>query len=115
MMERAVALAGAPMIGLGDLPSAVAGLSASPAPLLAQLPPDGCALDEVIGEVERRLILQALERTGGVRKAAAKLLGVSFRSLRYRLAKHALAADGDGEDDPEGGSRRESSPPGALQ
>ncbi|WP_437283639.1 sigma-54 dependent transcriptional regulator [Sorangium sp. So ce375] len=115
MMERAVALAGAPMIGLGDLPSAVAGLSASPAPLLAQLPPDGCALDEVIGEVERRLILQALERTGGVRKAAAKLLGVSFRSLRYRLAKHALAADGEGEDDPEGGSRRESSPPGALQ
>jgi two-component system response regulator PilR (NtrC family) len=115
MMERAVALAGGPTIGLGDLPSAVAGLSASPAPLLAQLPPEGCALDEVIGEVERRLILQALERTGGVRKAAAKLLGVSFRSLRYRLAKHALAADGEGDDDPEGGSRRESSPPGALQ
>ncbi|WP_437932881.1 sigma-54-dependent transcriptional regulator [Sorangium sp. So ce341] len=115
MMERAVALAGGPSIGLGDLPSAVAGLSASPAPLLAQLPPGGCMLDEVIGEVERRLILQALERTGGVRKAAAKLLGVSFRSLRYRLAKHALAADGDGDDDLEGGSRRESSPPGAPQ
>ncbi|WP_437948854.1 sigma-54 dependent transcriptional regulator [Sorangium sp. So ce296] len=115
MMERAVALAGGPSIGLGDLPSAVAGLSASPAPLLAQLPPGGCMLDEVLGEVERRLILQALERTGGVRKAAAKLLGVSFRSLRYRLAKHALATDGDGDDDLEGGSRRESSPPGAPQ
>ncbi|WP_437760976.1 sigma-54-dependent transcriptional regulator [Sorangium sp. So ce1389] len=112
MMERAVALAGGPSIGLGDLPSAVAGLSASPAPLLAELPPGGCMLDEVIGEVERRLILQALERTGGVRKAAAKLLGVSFRSLRYRLAKHALAADGETDDEPEG-SRRESSPPGA--
>ncbi|WP_437719706.1 sigma-54-dependent transcriptional regulator [Sorangium sp. So ce861] len=115
MMERAVALAGGPSIGLGDLPSAVAGLSASPAPLLAQLPPGGCMLDEVLGEVERRLILQALERTGGVRKAAAKLLGVSFRSLRYRLAKHALATDADGDDDLEGGSRRESSPPGAPQ
>ncbi|AUX33411.1 MULTISPECIES: sigma-54 dependent transcriptional regulator [Sorangium] len=115
MMERAVALAGGPSIGLGDLPSAVAGLSASPAPLLAQLPPGGCMLDEVLGEVERRLILQALERTGGVRKAAAKLLGVSFRSLRYRLAKHALASDGDSDDDLEGGSRRESSPPGAPQ
>ncbi|XXX82759.1 sigma-54 dependent transcriptional regulator [Sorangium sp. So ce134] len=114
MMERAVALAGGPSIGLGDLPSAVAGLSASPAPLLAQLPPGGCMLDEVLGEVERRLILQALERTGGVRKAAAKLLGVSFRSLRYRLAKHALAADGEGDDELEG-SRRESSPPGAPQ
>ncbi|AUX23491.1 Fis family transcriptional regulator [Sorangium cellulosum] len=112
MMERAVALAGGPTIGLGDLPSAVAGLSASPAPLLAELPPGGCALDDVLGEVERRLILQALERTGGVRKAAAKLLGVTFRSLRYRLAKHALAAEGEGDDDQDG-ARRESSPPGA--
>jgi len=108
MIERAVALAGGPAIGLGDLPAAVAGLSASPAPALADLPPDGCKLDEVLGEVERRLILQALERTGGVRKAAAKLLGITFRSLRYRLAKHALedASDGDeaegGDDPPEG-------------
>jgi two-component system response regulator PilR (NtrC family) len=84
MIERAVALASGPSIGLGDLPAVVAGLSASPAPLLAELPPEGCALDEVLGEVERRLILQALERTGGVRKNAAKLLGVTFRSLRYR-------------------------------
>jgi two-component system response regulator PilR (NtrC family) len=100
MMERAVALAGSPAIGLGDLPGAVSGLSASAAPLLADLPPEGCALDEVLGEVERRLILQALARTGGVRKAAAKLLGVTFRSFRYRLAKHALGPDGpEGDDD----------------
>src|SRR5262249_9329478 len=85
--------------------SAVSGLSASPAPLLADLPPEGCVLDEVLGEVERRLILQALERTGGVRKAAAKLLGMSFRQLRYRLAKQALANDTsepDGEEDAAG-------------
>lgn len=93
MLERAVALASSPAIGLGDLPNAVSGLSANPAPLLADLPPEGCALDDVLGEVERRLILQALSRTGGVRKAAAKLLGVTFRSFRYRLAKHALATD----------------------
>ena len=80
----------------------MSGLSASPAPLLAQLPPEGCALDDVLGEVERRLMLQALERTGGVRKAAAKLLGITFRSLRYRLDKHAIhvAGDEDGDDDP---------------
>jgi two-component system response regulator PilR (NtrC family) len=101
MMERAVALASGPAIGLGDLPPAVAGLSASPAPLLADLPPSGCKLDEVLGEVERRLILQALERTGGVRKGAARLLGVTFRSLRYRLAKHALEEGGDAETEAE--------------
>ena len=101
MIERAVALASSPAIGLGDLPPAVSGLSASPAPLLADLPPEGCALDEVLGEVERRLILQALARTGGVRKAAAKLLGVTFRSMRYRLAKHALEVPGSDDEDAE--------------
>jgi len=111
MMERAVALASGPSIGLGDLPPAVSGLSASPAPLLADLPPEGCALDDVLGEVERRLILQALARTGGVRKAAAKLLGITFRSLRYRLAKHALATEGDeDEPDPEFAGRESSLP-----
>ena len=100
MIERAVTLATSPAIGLGDLPAAVSGLSASPAPLLADLPAEGCALDDVLGEVERRLILQALDRTGGVRNAAAKLLGVTARSFRYRLAKHALASEGiDDADD----------------
>jgi two-component system, NtrC family, response regulator PilR len=100
MMERAVALASGPAIGLGDLPPAVSGLSANPAPLLAELPPEGCLLDEVLNEVERRLMLQALSRAGGVRTAAAKLLGVTFRSFRYRLAKHALGPDvPDSEDE----------------
>ncbi|AKT41050.1 sigma-54-dependent transcriptional regulator [Chondromyces crocatus] len=111
MMERAVALASGPSIGLGDLPSAVSGLSASPSPMLTELPEGGCALDEVLGEVERRLILQALERSGGVRKAAAKLLGVTFRSLRYRLAKHALGEEGGEEDDDLEAPGRESSLP----
>jgi two-component system response regulator PilR (NtrC family) len=99
MMERAVALASGAAIGLGDLPAAVAGLSASAAPLLAELPPEGCNLDDVLNEVERRLMLQALSRTGGVRKSAAKLLGVTFRSFRYRLAKHAMAPEGPDSSD----------------
>lgn len=100
MMERAVALASGPTIGLGDLPATVSGLSASPAPRITDLPQEGCLLDDVLGEVERRLLLQALERTGGVRTTAAKLLGITFRSLRYRLAKHGLGQeDGETEDD----------------
>jgi two-component system response regulator PilR (NtrC family) len=108
MMERAVALASGPTIGLGDLPAAVSGLSASAAPRLADLPAEGCMLDEVLSELERRLILQALERTGGVRTAAAKLLGVTFRSLRYRLAKQGLGQqeDGDADEDDPGAHKR---------
>ena len=75
-------------------------LGATEAGLLA-LSPDGCELDAVLHEVERRFLISALERTGGVRKSAAKLLGVTFRSLRYRLEKHGLGADLAGDDDPE--------------
>jgi two-component system response regulator PilR (NtrC family) len=98
MIERAVALAGARAIGLGDLPVEISGQMASPGPSLLKLPETGCDLDAVLNEVERRLLLEALDRTGGVRKAAAKLLGITFRSLRYRLGKHAL--DPDAGDDP---------------
>jgi two-component system response regulator PilR (NtrC family) len=90
IMERAVTLASSQMLDLGDLPHEVSGLASHATPELMVLPEDGCALDEVLSEVERRLILQALERTGGVRTNAAKLLGVTFRSLRYRLQKLSL-------------------------
>jgi two-component system response regulator PilR (NtrC family) len=96
IVERAVALATGQTIGLGDLPREVSGAAAQPTPSLVALPDDGCNLDDVVGEVERRLILQALERSGGVRTQAARLLGVTLRSLRYRLQKHAL---GDPSDD----------------
>jgi two-component system response regulator PilR (NtrC family) len=99
IVERAVALAQGPIIGLGDLPPEVAGAPAQPLPALVGLSDDGCNLDEVLGEVERRLILQALERTGGVRTQASKLLNVTLRSLRYRLQKHGLGdADTDAGD-----------------
>jgi two-component system, NtrC family, response regulator PilR len=109
-LERAVALCQAPTIGLGDLPPSIAGTAASPAPTLLSLPDQGCDLDAVMAEAERRLILQALERTGGVRTQAAKLLGVSFRSLRYRLAKLGLeVGEPTDESDDEAGSGRMSS------
>jgi two-component system response regulator PilR (NtrC family) len=90
VIERAVALASSHMIGLGDLPREISGASAQTTPALVDLPEEGCNLDEVLGEMERRIMLQALERTGGVRTNAAKLLHVTLRSLRYRLQKHAL-------------------------
>ncbi len=102
IVERAVALAGARSIGLGDLPREVSGMASAEGPGLLTLPEEGCNLDEVIGEVERRLLLEALERTGGVRKAAARLLGISFRSLRYRLDKHQLDVPGAGEEEATG-------------
>jgi DNA-binding NtrC family response regulator len=42
------------------------------------------------GELERQRIIQALEKTGGNQKEAAKLLGVSRRTLVYRLDTYAV-------------------------
>jgi two-component system response regulator PilR (NtrC family) len=99
VIERAVALAGSRVIGLGDLPPEVSGAVGAPSPALLMLPDQGCQLDDVVNEVERRLLLEALERAGGVRTAAARLLGISFRSLRYRLQKHSLEVPGP-DDEP---------------
>ncbi len=50
----------------------------------------GAALDSYLGDVERQTILDALEKTRWNKTAAAKLLGISFRALRYRLEKLGL-------------------------
>jgi len=44
-------------------------------------------LDEVVEDVERQLISQALTETAGNATKAAKLLGITFRSIRYRMKK----------------------------
>jgi two-component system response regulator PilR (NtrC family) len=47
-------------------------------------------LDSYLGDIEKQKILQALEKTRWNKTAAAKLLGISFRALRYRLEKLGL-------------------------
>ncbi|MGD8526786.1 MAG: sigma-54 dependent transcriptional regulator [Thioalkalispiraceae bacterium] len=51
------------------------------------LQPDEFALDSTLDEKERQVIVQALEKTRYNKTAAAKLLGISFRALRYRIKK----------------------------
>jgi two-component system, NtrC family, response regulator PilR len=97
VIERAVALSGARVIGLGDLPTSISGHASASAETLLELPPEGLKLEEVLNEAERRLLVAALDRTGGVRKRAAELLGITFRSLRYRLQKQGLSDDADGD------------------
>ena len=52
-------------------------------------------LTDYLEDVEKRAIVKALEKTNNNKTAAAKLLGVSFRTLRYRLAKLGLAKESD--------------------
>jgi len=50
----------------------------------------GIDLEKLTAEFERTLLTKALQQTGGVKKKAAKLLGISFRSMRYRVDKYSL-------------------------
>ncbi len=48
------------------------------------------ALDSMLDDIEKKKIIEALEKTKWNKTAAAKLLGISFRALRYRLEKLGL-------------------------
>jgi two-component system response regulator PilR (NtrC family) len=51
------------------------------------IPPEGVQLDEILERLERDHITEALKLAKGSITGAAKLLGISFRSMRYRLEK----------------------------
>ena len=53
--------------------------------------PAGLRLDEALDRLEREMILKALDETKQVKARAARLLGVSERSLWYKLRKHGLS------------------------
>ncbi len=80
MMERAVVMAEGPVIRMEDLALPLD-------PDLLPPPPEGSTLDARLREYERRLILEALEQAGGVQTQAARILGLSERALRYRMAR----------------------------
>jgi two-component system response regulator PilR (NtrC family) len=61
--------------------------------LLADIAGSDFDLDAVLAEVEQAYLLKALEMSGGVKQKAAELLGISFRSFRYRLEKLGIEKD----------------------
>jgi two-component system response regulator PilR (NtrC family) len=88
MIERAVTLSTTDRLALDAFPNLV-GLppAQTGATAVGNLPEDGLDLEHHLEEYERSIIIKALERTGGNRTEAARLLRVSFRSIRYRLSK----------------------------
>ncbi|MCU0973539.1 MAG: sigma-54 dependent transcriptional regulator [Burkholderiales bacterium] len=94
ILERALALCSENLIQLEDLqltpPNEVmkAEDSAGTGPPNSAAAPGGRApLQEYLDEVEKAAILEALEKTRYNRTAAAKLLGITFRALRYRMER----------------------------
>jgi two-component system response regulator PilR (NtrC family) len=47
-------------------------------------------IDQIISDMEKKYLLMALSKAGGVKTEAAKLLNLSFRSFRHRLQKYGI-------------------------
>jgi len=62
---------------------------------IEDIPSEGVDLDTMMNDIEKKLLLKALERSHGVKKKAAKLLNLSFRSFRYRLEKQGMRLPDD--------------------
>ena len=94
VVERAVAFELGNVLTPGSLPDRLHGNFAPASDERAELnlPPGGIDLEARVAGVERRYLEKALEVTGGNRTQAAKLLGITFRSLRYRLVKFGMDA-----------------------
>jgi two-component system response regulator PilR (NtrC family) len=52
--------------------------------------PEGVPLEDYLDAIEKQAILDALEKAGQNKTQAARLLGITFRALRYRLKKLGL-------------------------
>ena len=85
ILERAMALCTDNTITESDLYLTQASTKDRAAPLDGTLGTRGLPLHEFLDQVEREAIMKALEATRFNKTAAAKLLGITFRSLRYRL------------------------------
>lgn len=85
ILERAMALCEGTKIELADLQLPAVTIEKN-----SPINPGNADLAGILQDQEKELILEALEKTKWNRTAAARLLGVSFRTLRYRLKKLGL-------------------------
>jgi len=84
IIERTVVISRAPVISLKDLPFRET---------VESTPNSGKAevfLPALVEELEKRLIVEAMEKTGKNQTRAAELLGISERKLRYKINKYGL-------------------------
>jgi len=89
LIERAVALSVGNVLQKSDFPN-YPQQSLWNREETIQFPIEGVNLDVMMDELEKKWLKAAILKTKGKKIKAAELLGVSFRSFRYRLTKHGL-------------------------
>ncbi len=95
IIERVVILSNGKVIKKEDLPlpiveKAGANISVTSPTKVFEFPEEGLSLSQAVSELEKSLILKALERTGGVKNRAAKLLKMNRTTLIEKMKKLGL-------------------------
>jgi len=94
-IERTVVLSQEERVTMEHLPRHIIEGQLLALPRKMDLPDDGVDFDRVISDMERDLLTQALAKAHGVKKEAARILNMSFRSFRYKLSKYEIGQRGD--------------------
>jgi len=92
IIEHAVTFEGNDVITVDSLPNSVKRPRSNTPSWIGRIEvtPTGMDLEEILGDTEKRYLVEALRLTRGVKTEAAKLLNVSFRSIRYKLEKYGI-------------------------
>ncbi len=86
VIERSVLMAEGTVIQPDDLPTEIRSVGEQAGVLPFELPPDGINFEEM----EKALILKAMERSDWVIGKAANMLGLTYKTVQYRLDKHGI-------------------------
>ncbi len=87
-MERLAILCAGDTIRLEHIPDTVREMSPCSELGALDIPDEGLDMESLLENAEKTLLRRALEKSGGVKTEAAKLLKLSFRSFRHRLQKY---------------------------
>ncbi len=98
VIERAVVLETSDVIQESSLPSGISGKKESTSDMV--IPPNDQPVDleKTLDQIEKKMLLGALDQSNGIINKAAKQLNLSFRSMRYRIQKHKLKGKEDADE-----------------
>jgi len=91
VIERCIALTDSEVIDAADLPGNISGLAADGVRLpVPKVPEQGVDMPDVIGEIERAMIAQAMAMADGVKARAAALLGINRTTLVEKMKRYGI-------------------------
>jgi two-component system, NtrC family, response regulator PilR len=98
VIERAVVLETENLIQASSLPGGVSGDKKSSSEVALPSSDQPVDLEKTLDQIEKKMLLGALDQSNGIINKAAKQLNLSFRSMRYRIQKHKLKGKEEADD-----------------